>query len=382
MAGGDRRGVLCYRFLLLNFVWAPSCGKFSCSYVPSWWPAASADSGSCPDAISGAMTVAGWAADRLETIAKKKLTAGLFYDPDGASHEFDSSQNDDSRLAYEGGKEIGVFDPRGPSFLVDHVEVKVAAAMRRGRGDGRRPGDQQNGRGHADATGTTRSTRSHACRWCRSCCRPVRDWWSGGPARAAHRPARRSSEARRDHADGGQVRRADLMHAADYPLLVTARFGVGSSEFTAHIADEDGLTCLLAAVARSPVATATVRLFLKPAGYQPAQPLPIEYPPSALYFDVDQQHQVAAAGLLVCTIDGASHQWRTRGDARVDGVVLVQDPHNPNYTPFPPEAFITIPQLHDAVFQWAFGETLPTPTVLWEPVSEWDVRWPIGSGYP
>lgn len=98
---------------------------------------------------------------------------------------------------------------------------------------------------------------------------------------------------------GGQVRRTDLVHAADYPLVVTGRFGVGGSEFTAHLADEDGLTCLLAAVTRSPVDTSTVRLFLTPKGYHPPQPLPLEYPPSALYFDVDQQHRVAAAGLLV-----------------------------------------------------------------------------------
>jgi len=45
--------------------------------------------------------------------------------------------------------------------------------------------------------------------------------------------------------------------------------------------------------------------------------LPIELPPSALYFDVDQEHQVAAAGLLVATADGASHQWRTQGVAQV-----------------------------------------------------------------
>lgn len=117
-------------WLLLNFVYAPSCGRFSCGYVPSWLPSASADSGSCPDAVSGAMTDSGWAADRLETIIKKKETAGLFYDEDGMLHEYDSSRSDASRRAWEVGRDAGVFDPRGPSFLVDHVEVKVAAAMR------------------------------------------------------------------------------------------------------------------------------------------------------------------------------------------------------------------------------------------------------------
>jgi hypothetical protein len=117
-------------WLLLNFVYAPSCGRFSCSYAPAWIPQAQADSGGCPDAISGAMTDAAWAADRLEGITKKKETAGLFYDPDGMLYEYDSTQNEDSRRAWEVGRDAGVFDPRGPSFLVDHVEVKVAAAMR------------------------------------------------------------------------------------------------------------------------------------------------------------------------------------------------------------------------------------------------------------
>lgn len=180
----------------------------------------------------------------------------------------------------------------------------------------------------------------------------------------------------------GQVHRSDLVHAARYPLVVTATFAVGRSEFSAHVADEDGLAHLLAALSRSPVATSTVRMFLKPRGYQPSKPLPIELPPSALYFDVDQEHQVAAAGLLVSTADGASHQWRTRGDAGIDGAVLVQDPFNPEYTRFPRESFITVAELRDAVVAWAFGDTLPAPTTIWQPVSEWDVRWPVGSGYP
>lgn len=76
------------------------------------------------------MTDANWAADRLETIAKRKETAGLFYDEDGMLHEYDSRRDENSRRAWEVGRDAGVFDPRGPSFLVDHVEVKIAAAMR------------------------------------------------------------------------------------------------------------------------------------------------------------------------------------------------------------------------------------------------------------
>lgn len=178
-----------------------------------------------------------------------------------------------------------------------------------------------------------------------------------------------------------QVRRSDLVHAVDYPLVVTGKYAVGRSEFTAHIADEDGLSAFLAAVTRSPVATSPVRMFLMPQGYQPTTPLPIELPPSALYFDVDQEHQVAAAGLLAATTDGASRQWWTRGDARVDDVSLAQDPYNPEFTPFPPESFITVGQLRDAVFKWAFGDVIPAPASTWQPASAWDVRWPVGSGY-
>ncbi|WP_133852030.1 hypothetical protein [Labedaea rhizosphaerae] len=170
------------------------------------------------------------------------------------------------------------------------------------------------------------------------------------------------------------------MHSADYPMVVTGKYAVGDSAFTAHIADEDGLAAFLTGITRSPVATSAVRMFLTPQGYRPVKPLPIELPPSALYFDVDQGHQVAAAGLLVATVDGKSRQWRTSGDAWIDGVALAQDPHNPDFTSFPPESFITVDQLRDAVFAWAFGDVMPAPAAIWRPASAWDVRWPVGSG--
>jgi hypothetical protein len=42
-------------WLILNFVYAPSCGRFACGYVPSWLPQAKVDSASadgCPDGIT------------------------------------------------------------------------------------------------------------------------------------------------------------------------------------------------------------------------------------------------------------------------------------------------------------------------------------------
>jgi hypothetical protein len=48
-------------WLLLNFVYAPSCGRFACSLEPAWWPQAEADSGdACPDSISAAADDAKW----------------------------------------------------------------------------------------------------------------------------------------------------------------------------------------------------------------------------------------------------------------------------------------------------------------------------------
>jgi hypothetical protein len=68
-------------WLLLNFVYAPSCGRFACSYVPSWWPQASADPAGaegCPDSITAAASDAAWAADRIASLrdADAKVTTG------------------------------------------------------------------------------------------------------------------------------------------------------------------------------------------------------------------------------------------------------------------------------------------------------------------
>src|SRR5206468_6657706 len=88
-------GVLVVAFALwalLNFVYAPSCGRFSCSYVPSWWPQAQADTDTaCPDSVTGAAGDASWAADRIASIADEKITTGLLYDADGAQHKFVSA---------------------------------------------------------------------------------------------------------------------------------------------------------------------------------------------------------------------------------------------------------------------------------------------------
>lgn len=117
-------------WLLLNFVYAPSCGRFACSFEPAWIPQAQADSGSCPDGIAQAANDADWAANRIASIADRKPTVGRFYDSDGMEHSFDSQRGADADKALKVGRDVGVFPPSGRPNAVDHVEVKVAAAMR------------------------------------------------------------------------------------------------------------------------------------------------------------------------------------------------------------------------------------------------------------
>ncbi|WP_291413666.1 hypothetical protein [Actinophytocola sp.] len=58
---------------LLNFVYAPSGGRFACR---SWLPQAEAATGdACPESIDEAANDAAWAADRLATIADEPQTA-------------------------------------------------------------------------------------------------------------------------------------------------------------------------------------------------------------------------------------------------------------------------------------------------------------------
>jgi hypothetical protein len=116
-------------WLLLNFVYAPSCGRFSCDYEPSWLPQARADAG-CPDSIQQAVHDKRWIRDRLESIQEEKITTGILYDEDGMAHRFVSGRDDDATTALKVGQDAGIFPAGGAPFIVDHVEVKVAAVMR------------------------------------------------------------------------------------------------------------------------------------------------------------------------------------------------------------------------------------------------------------
>jgi SCP1.201-like deaminase len=118
-------------WLLLNFVYAPSCGRFSCDYEPAWLPQAQADAG-CPDSIRQAVHDERWLRDRLESIQDEKITTGVLYDEDGMAHRFVSGRDDAAATALKVGQDAGIFPAGGTPFIVDHVEVKVAAVMRHG----------------------------------------------------------------------------------------------------------------------------------------------------------------------------------------------------------------------------------------------------------
>lgn len=121
-------------WLILNFVYAPSCGRFACSYVPSWWPQAAANTGGdvCPDDITAAANDARWAAARIEAIKDAKLTTGLFYDPDGTEHRITSGHEDVSARVEDLLRSSGkvAMPPVGAHPAITHVETKVAMLMR------------------------------------------------------------------------------------------------------------------------------------------------------------------------------------------------------------------------------------------------------------
>jgi hypothetical protein len=102
---------------------------------PAWLPQAQADWGSCPESIEQAARDAEWAAGRAESIPRTdQKTTGLFYDSDGAEHSYTSGEKDNAAAeAVAVLKEVGApASPLGNYPAASHVEVKAAAAMRRG----------------------------------------------------------------------------------------------------------------------------------------------------------------------------------------------------------------------------------------------------------
>lgn len=179
-----------------------------------------------------------------------------------------------------------------------------------------------------------------------------------------------------------RFRRADLAHGADHLLVPSATFrdDAGSS-FVATFGAEAALRTFLDMVLGYPGKTTTVTMFLKPRGYKPPPSAPPEFLPSSLYFDVDQASGTAAGALLLTDTTGLSHQWLTQGDLGRDDVVLVMDPHNPEYATFPRQTFVPAHMLREAAIQWAFGDSLPPAATTWRQATEAEVGWPVGAGY-
>lgn len=104
--------------------------KFGCE---AGGAVAHADSDDCPTSISAADGDAQWAAERMASMPRAaSTTAALFYDADGHETRLTSEQDSDSDATLNTGRDAGVFPSKGRPNVVDHVEVKAAAAMRSG----------------------------------------------------------------------------------------------------------------------------------------------------------------------------------------------------------------------------------------------------------
>lgn len=165
---------------------------------------------------------------------------------------------------------------------------------------------------------------------------------------------------------------SELIHGSDHRLVPSDAFEAKDTIGRNHAVTPDGLSHYLDDLISSPVKTNPVHLYLVPIGHKIDLP---EFPPSNLHFDIDQQHQVGAASLAVWDKDDEVHQWMTLGEAGRDDILLTQDAANPIVKRFPPESFISIPQLRLLVRQWAFGDTFPPPAAQWRPTSEHEVGW-------
>lgn len=169
--------------------------------------------------------------------------------------------------------------------------------------------------------------------------------------------------------------RADLAHG-DERLFPSAAFDLGHSTVSMNVRDPAGLDFLLGLVFGPAAGPTTVSLHLKPRDHRPAESFPPEFPPSNLLFGVDAAYRVAAVALLAFDRDGRSHQWLSRGDAwHADAARLAMDPANADATPFPRDAYVTLPPLRAAVRDWAWGTVLPPAGVSWRPASEHEVGW-------
>ena len=154
--------------------------------------------------------------------------------------------------------------------------------------------------------------------------------------------------------------------------VVSGVFAVGGATYQATFAAEDEFDRFLDFLFSAPDKPETSRLYLHPN----VTPLRAEDHLSNLRFQFDAEQGVGAAVLLVVDRDrGEVLSWMSAGDAGSHDVVLAHDSWNEHETRFPRESFVTIPELRQAVAQWAFGEVVPPRAVRWQSVPHGDVGW-------
>lgn len=158
------------------------------------------------------------------------------------------------------------------------------------------------------------------------------------------------------------VTRADLIDAPYGEWVASGVFQFSGAIYSVEFNHDVGLLECLDVMMSLPDKPGTPRCSLRPRHWAPEGPA---VPPSSLRFDFNREHGVAAAVCMVCDRADNVYAWMTRGDSGRSDTVLTYDSWNPDETRYPPESFITIPQLRELVVQWAFGDVLPPPAVEW-----------------
>jgi hypothetical protein len=164
---------------------------------------------------------------------------------------------------------------------------------------------------------------------------------------------------------GGELHKRDLAGPADRLIQTSGVFHVHGAVCDVTFSDEQGVSDFLDFYLAHGSEDVVARLHLTPQGEK--------FPSANLRFQFDREHQIAAAVLIAVDHDNQQYSWMTRGNAGRDDVSLAHDTWNAAETRMPPEAFITVAELREAIMQWVIGDVLPPTSVRWAEVP--DVRW-------
>ncbi len=164
---------------------------------------------------------------------------------------------------------------------------------------------------------------------------------------------------------GGELHKRDLAGPTDRLLQASGVFHLNGAVCDVTFSDEQGVSDFLDFYFAHGSSEVVARLYLTPQGER--------FPSANMRFQFDRDHQVAAAVLIAADRDNQQYSWMTRGNAGRDDVCLAHDTWNVADTRMPPEAFITVPELREAITQWVVGDVLPPGSARWAEVP--DVRW-------